>query len=382
MVTAEEVQESARRGDPGAGVLLALGLTAEGPKHIPHCSGGSIRDIFSWCTDTGLKYVDPDFPPCLLSLTGDINAADTAGRYHDVEWVRAAEVCSGALLGPNDAVCGQLGDPFFVATLPDDATQAFGDILKCAEGVYEVHVGSQTVVIDDFVPAVDGLPQFTASHSGLMWPLLYEKACAKLAGCYDALSTIRRGGRVPGTPNVTIPAAACPSARRAHSIQEFITPALSSAALSNHGNVLEEFARFFMQTAKPEKALDGEARAMNAVGNYEKFSFPMRTPALNVKVNSDTMVKVEVDRDATPNGEIMVVCVCEVTEHTWRLLAGTVADKDNLKAELNLELKVTGNKYIVFAGTPVNNDVVPNINFNVSSSKEIEMDPYIPVQNA
>merc|ERR1711934_1019879 len=132
-------------------------------------------------------------------------------------------------------------------------------------GVYEVTVGSQRVVIDDFVPAVSGLPEFTKSETGLMWPLLYEKACAKLAGCYDALSTIRRGA-VPGMPTVTLPEAATPSARRAYSVNEFITPCLSAATLSSHEAVLEEFAQFFMATSRPELSLDGVSRAMSAVG--------------------------------------------------------------------------------------------------------------------
>jgi len=374
-VTAKEVEESVKRGDPGARVLLALGMTSKGPQSLPHCNHKSLHDIQRWCEETGLKYCDPEFPPNLLSLTGEVNAADTAGRYHDVEWVRAAEVCSGALLGVSDAVCGQLGDPFFVATLPDNAVHAFGDITKCVEGVYEVRVGDETVIIDDFVPAIDGQPQFTRSESGLMWPLLYEKACAKLAGNYDALSSIRRGGLMSGVPAVILPEAACPSERRAWCVKEFINPCLCAAALSNHKQVLQEFAQFFMDTVRPAVALDGTSRAMNAVGNYERFSFPMRTPALCVKVNSDTLLMVECEREATPVGEVMVVCVCEVSDNsgTWRLLSGTVAQKEQLNIELHLELHATGNKYIVFAGTPVSSSAVPSIDLNVSTNKEVEI---------
>jgi len=207
-----------------------------------------------------------------------------------------------------------------------------------------------------------------------MWPLLYEKACAKLAGCYDALSTIRRGA-VPGMPTVTLPETATPSARRAYSVNEFITPCLSAATLSSHEAVLEEFAQFFMATSRPELSLDGVSRAMSAVGLYEKYSFPMRTPALCVKVNSDTQLLVEAEREETPNGEKMVVCVCEVSEQTgtWRLLQGTVCEKTELQAELALELRATGNKYIVFAGTPVSNAAVPEVKLNLQTSKEVEI---------
>merc|ERR1712216_76093 len=114
-------------------------------------------------------------------------------------------------------------------------------------------------------------------------------------------------------------------------------------------------------------------RAMTSVGNYERYSFPLRTPSLCVKVNSDTILHVEATREQTPMGEKMVICVCEQTEHTWRLMAGTVAEKESLSAELSLELKATGNKYIVFAGTPVSGDAVPSIDLNVMSNNEVEI---------
>jgi hypothetical protein len=372
MVTAEEVEAAVARGDPGADVLLALGLTSQGPQSVPRCETSSAASVLSWCKATGLKFVDPDFSPCLLSLSGEINAADTAGRYHDVEWVRAQEACAGALLGPNDAVCGQLGDPFFVATLPDNAASAFGDIEVCGEGVYEVTVNGQTVVVDDFVPAVNGLPEFTKSASGLMWPLIYEKACAKLAGSYDALSAMRRGEATPGMPEVKLPAVACPSERRAFAVKEFIQPALAGAALSGHSRVLEEFAQFFMATQKPGACMDGVSRAMASVGDYSKYSFPLRAPALNVKVNSDTIVNVDATRDASAAEGKLVLCICEVTEHSWRLLSGTVAADGAESAELTIELKATGNNNIVFCGTPVS-EAVPDIELNISSDKEIEI---------
>lgn len=373
-VTKEDVDASVARGDPAAGVLLELGLTEEGVRTVPACNANSVSSVMDWCASTGLKFVDPDFPPTLISLTGDINAADTAGRYHDVEWVRAAEACAGALMGPNDAVCGQLGDPFFVATLPDDATAVFGDIEKCAEGVYAVTVNGQTVIIDDFVPAVDGAPQFTKSNSGLMWPLLYEKAMAKVAGCYDALSTIRRGGTFANTPATPeLPAWATPSERRKYTIAEYLNAPLSAATISGHDQALEEFAAFFKDTAQPEKALDGKSKAMSSVGNYEQFSFPLRTPALSIKVNSDTLINVDCKRDAKTAHGKMVVCVCEVGVHAWKMVSGKVAAEGTTAVVLDLSLKATGNKYIVFCGTPVSSAAVSDITLDIASDKEVEI---------
>jgi ankyrin repeat protein len=373
-VTAEEVDASLSRGDPGVGVLLALGLTENAPKSVPHCDQSSAASVLAWCQETGLKFVDEEFPPCLRSLTGDINAADTAGRYHDVEWVRAAEACAGALLGPNDAICGEMGDPFFVATLPDHPEAAFGDVHKCAEGVYEVNVMGQTVVIDDFIPAVDGLPQFTKSTSGLMWPLLYEKAMAKVAGCYDSLSTIRRGELARNTPDIKLPPEASQSARREYCVKEFLNASLSAAALSGHEQSLDEFATFFKETPKPEKHLDGLARAMNTVGNHDKFSFPLRTPALSVKINSTTLIHVDCVRDSRTSQGKMVVCICEVGEHSWKMISGKVAEDGVAAIDLDAVLPATGNKYIVFAGTPVSSAALTDINLDIATDTEVEID--------
>jgi hypothetical protein len=269
-----------------------------------------------------------------------------------------------------------MGDPFFVATLPDNPESAFGDVAKVSEGVYEVNLGGETVVIDDFVPAVDGEPQFTKSADGLMWPLLYEKAMAKKAGCYDALSTIRRGGMAPNTPSIEslkLPADATPSARRAYAIKEFLSSSLSAAALSGHERVLDEFSTFFKDTPKPAQFLDGLARAMSSVGSYEKYSFPLRTPALSVKVNSDTMLHVEASRADALDGK-MVVCVCEVGPASWKMLRGKVAQPDEQTVDLDVFLPATANNFIVFVGTPVSQAAVADIALNVSSDKEIQID--------
>merc|ERR1711959_187346 len=83
----------------------------------------------------------------------------------------------------------------FIATLPDNPSSAFTDDTASDGGVYEVRVsfmGQQHIVmVDDFVPAIDGKPISACSKSGMMWPLIYEKACAKVAGSYQALSALR-----------------------------------------------------------------------------------------------------------------------------------------------------------------------------------------------
>lgn len=277
-------------------------------------------------------------------------------------------------MGANDTVCGQLGDPFFVATLPDNPEGVFSSSSVCPEGVYEVQVNGETVIVDDFIPCIEGQPAFTQSAGGLMWPLIYEKAVAKLTGCYDALSNIRRGGQAPNTPQIDLPARVCTSARREYAIREFLGTCASAAALSGHDHVLEEFSEFFADTPRPADCLDGVARAMDSMGNHEKYSIPLRAPALSVKINSDTLIHVEATRPKAQGSEgKMVLCICEVGDHSWRLLRGKVATEGQDSASLDLKLKATGKKFIVFTGTPVTSAMVADITLDITTDTQVDI---------
>lgn len=229
------------------------------------------------------------------------------------------------------------------------------------------------MVVDDFIPCIDNKPAFTLSAGGLMWQLIYEKACAKKAGSYDALSTTRRGGIAINTPEIAIPAHVCTSARREYAIKEFLNAGASAAALSGHEMVLEEFSEFFKDTPVPEACLDGVSRAMDAVGNHEKFSIPLRAPALSLKLNSDTLIHVEASRDKASSEGQMVVCICEVGQYSWKMVRGKVASDGQDTIVLDLLLKATGARYVVFVGTPVTSAAVADINLDIATDKEVVM---------
>merc|ERR1711865_305091 len=226
------------------------------------------------------KFLDSSFQPCLGSLVDVTDNSKLPGRYHDVEWVRAGEACKGNFSGAFDVTAGPLGDPFFIATLPDTPDSAFPHQMSESEfGLYEVTVQwmgeTKTVLVDDFVPAIDGKPISAVSASGMMWPLIYEKACAKVAGSYQALSALRHGDSTLSQAMVSsLPDNMNASSRRQHEVNNFITPCLSAAMLggfASNDQSLASFAEFFSQPEFGDTSnfMDGESRPMTTVGNFD-----------------------------------------------------------------------------------------------------------------
>lgn len=93
---------------------------------------------------------------------------------------------------------GLLGDCWLVSSIAavarnfNDIYKIFGQQTVNAAGIYSLNLYSigipVTVVIDDFIPVNNSLPLFTKlSAQNEIWPVLLEKAIAKLIGNYDLL---------------------------------------------------------------------------------------------------------------------------------------------------------------------------------------------------
>jgi hypothetical protein len=213
-----------------------------------------------------------------------------------------------------------------------------------------------------------------------MWPLIYEKACAKKAGCYDRLSAIRRGEPVFGMPTIQLPADACPSARRGETVQTFLTPALSAATISGAQNAIEDFAMNWMEAPIEHPSFPDVGKStgtmslpMVEVGEYAKYSFPLRTPTISVKISQDTWIKVE----CTASEELwtrLIVCVVEVSENTWRLHQGVVAEVGTSGVTLETHLKASGSTFLVFAGTPASEEGSPSFELELAGDADFSHD--------
>merc|ERR1740130_468334 len=308
-VSEEDVTVAKDAKDP------ALHLMIGGPSNLPSIDDrSSFENAHRWCSEHNAKFLDSSFQPCLGSLVDVTDNSKLPGRYHDVEWVRAGEACKGNFSGAFDVTAGPLGDPFFIATLPDTPDSAFPHQMSESEfGLYEVTVQwmgeTKTVLVDDFVPAIEGKPISAFSESGMMWPLIYEKACAKVAGSYQALSALRHGEKTiveRHTQKTSMPDRMQASSRRQYEVEKFMSPCLSAAMLggfASNDQALASFASEFGDRSKVDrsKMLDGESRPMTTVGNFDMMQFPIKSPTKMVKVTSDFDIDDARKRGSDPN---------------------------------------------------------------------------------
>jgi len=147
------------------------------------------------------RFCDTKFCPSLTALSGPATGTAKMGQeYLEVEWRRAGDTVGSShdkLFGEGGTtLCARLGDPFLVAMLPSNPRDHFvGGSLEEGKLQIEVdlHGSVQVVTIDDWIPVVDGQPAFCQADDDALWPALYVKALAKVAGCYEAINRTRTG---------------------------------------------------------------------------------------------------------------------------------------------------------------------------------------------
>ena len=148
-------------------------------------------------------FEDEFFPPnkYSLSYTGLFDGVDI--EYLDINWIRATDLFKNAEFikngsSKNDVNQGQLGDCWFLCSLAvmAEREELFKKVVPEEQDVGKNYCGAFLfrfwrwgkwidVVVDDFIPVFNGQPLFTYSDDqGEMWPLLLEKAFAKLHGSY------------------------------------------------------------------------------------------------------------------------------------------------------------------------------------------------------
>jgi len=147
--------------------------------------------------DDGDKFTDADFPPNANSI-GAIDGFPP----EQAKWVRAPDLTPGEdhlffNIEPNDISQGYLGDCWLLACLscaaefPGLVESLFMNKTIAEDGKYslKLHDGQkwQQVIIDDYIPTIQGKPAFSKPHDNELWVLLIEKACAKFCQSYKAM---------------------------------------------------------------------------------------------------------------------------------------------------------------------------------------------------
>lgn len=172
--------------------------------------------------------MDQDFPNSEASLAHDWSKLSNAKEWKQFKWIRISELSGTPSkkvflegISPADVNQGRLGNCYFLSALAVLAehpsriqnlflegsreistTGAYGMRL-CLNGVWT------EVIVDDFVPCLNGRPAFAQPAQGAeFWVLLLEKAWAKVNGSYQNIN----GGDpstmlqiLTGAPSTTVP---------------------------------------------------------------------------------------------------------------------------------------------------------------------------------
>uniref|UniRef100_A0A6V3M6Q4 Calpain catalytic domain-containing protein n=1 Tax=Lotharella globosa TaxID=91324 RepID=A0A6V3M6Q4_9EUKA len=164
------------------------------------------------------KFVDSEFPPQLVSVTGDTKgnlegkrrARENLEDFEGLRWARPEEIYHDITIfkkgrgdkdaiEPNDIDQGTLGDCWFCSALaclaenPAHITKALVTKKWSKSGAYDVRLCIagvwQIVTVDDCLPVHEnGDPVFLSSKDHDLWVMLIEKAYAKVHGSYLSLA--------------------------------------------------------------------------------------------------------------------------------------------------------------------------------------------------
>ena len=78
-----------------------------------------------------------------------------------------------------------------LAEYPERVKKLFISDKVADQGIYGVWITKNGVrhqiVMDDYVPCAGDKPAFSQSHKGELWPLILEKAWAKIHGSYERI---------------------------------------------------------------------------------------------------------------------------------------------------------------------------------------------------
>lgn len=186
------------------------------PGTIPHISNAipsfertnKVGELMRLCAAKQIKFVDPEFKPQFSSLfKGSPDLADRY-RWRDFQWARAVDILGEEEfslfneIAPQNMIHGQLENAYFLCALsalaerPALIRRLFDAEKPNQEGLYAVWLNIngnwRQIVVDDFFPIeIHGNAcefAFSRTQEDEIWPLVLEKAYAKVFGSYDIIA--------------------------------------------------------------------------------------------------------------------------------------------------------------------------------------------------
>ena len=157
--------------------------------------------------DAGEDWIDPNFPPETSSIVDEhMRMTRRMRRWSKLTWMRPKDVYGENNFriyeepGPNDIKQGMCGDCYFLSSLsslaeyPDRIKRIFITKEVNDAGIYAcqfyVNGEKRTVVVDDYFPYNEEREEWAFSRPSLkteIWPLIVEKAWAKIFGSYQRI---------------------------------------------------------------------------------------------------------------------------------------------------------------------------------------------------
>lgn len=302
----------------------------------------------------GSPYFDASFGPSTTSLATSSEKLPAA--FREIQWLRAADITWAEGPGLNDGTSvGAVGHAWFPATVGLAGREGYADNFEGdasgSGGAYCVKcVGAdmeeQRVVVDDFIPCIDGRPAFTNCTAEDLQALIIEKAYAKLFGSYEALLASwskadptlgAEGQEIAITDFATsrLRSLMCsPIGRRMKDNGE-----LSLDTISNHFAGLE-MPNFALHT--PKNDTDGSQNAMTAVGSQATGC----NPSYTVVVPTDGVLLITVSQNAGAQPLTGSVDVYSETGASW-MFVGSKDCNHQEGFELEVPVPAAGSPYIV-----------------------------------
>lgn len=228
------------------GLANVLGYEKSNPSELVFSADflaelGTAAEIHDACQRGGVQvFMDQEFPCNLHSLLGELQDGQTIPAnganllMKDVEWLRpkqfagnkapllfATDTSSTGKKAIFDLGPGFIGHPMlaeFINTNSSMIQSCFTSRQTRASGVYEVNVpvgdvGVKTILVNDFIPCLNGSPILVRNSGVEFWVPLYLKALAKVAGSYQKLldghfdqqmlNTMRRACGIPSWVTAT-----------------------------------------------------------------------------------------------------------------------------------------------------------------------------------
>ena len=174
-------------------------------KDIVHPSqmSNKLDQLYTYCENNQVLFVDAEFPPEKTSLIGEMTPADYNGQLDEVSYKRANDLFNGDYdlfrgISPGDIIQGSLGNCYFLCSLsslaeyPDLIRRLFDFDEKNPYGIQAVWLNIngawKRIIMDEYFPAYFNGANYDLAFSKTeqreLWVILLEKAYAKAYGSY------------------------------------------------------------------------------------------------------------------------------------------------------------------------------------------------------